>query len=161
MKSIIKPVVLKAGEGKEITVGTSRLFLKLSSEAASDKLSITEYDLPPGFPGPPPHKHKMFEHAWYVLEGELTVQLGGEGSVLTQGSFIFIPKRVVHAFANKSNGAVRLLVVDTPGGFERYYDDLQAAFGKDKAIDQERMRSIQLKYDTYPPEYVFYDSPGV
>lgn len=159
MESVINPIVLNAGEGKGLTVGTSRLFLKLASEAASDKLSITEYELQPGFPGPPPHKHKVFEHAWYVLEGELTVQLDDERSVLTKGSFIFIPKRIVHAFANKSNGIVRILVVDVPGGFERYYDDLQAAFGKGKAIDQELMRSIQLKYDTYPPEYVFQDSP--
>lgn len=151
----MNPVILKYGEGKGITVGNSKLFLKLSSEAASNKLSITEYELSPKFPGPPPHKHKVFEHAWYVLEGGLTIQLGDEISVLTKGSFIFIPKTMLHAFSNQSNSVVKMLVVDMPGGFERYYDDLQAAFGDGKAIDQEIIRSIQLKYDTYPPDYIF------
>ncbi len=149
------PVILNSGEGKAITVSNSKLFLKLSFEAASNNLSVTEYELSAKFPGPPPHKHKVFEHAWYVLEGELTVQLSGETSVLTKGSFIFIPKMVVHTFSNQTDLLVKVLVVDTPGGFEHYYDDLQAAFGNGEDIDQEVIRSIQLKYDTYLPDYLF------
>lgn len=150
-----QPVILNNGKGKEIAVGSAKLFLKLPSEATSGKFAITEYELPPNYPGPPPHKHKQFEHAWYVLEGELMVQLNNETHVFTTGDFIFIPKLTVHAFSNDSNSVARVLVVDTPGGFEQYYDDLQAAFGDGKAIDHEVMRTIQAKYDTYPPDYVF------
>ena len=155
------PFILHEGEGKAITVGNSKLFLKLASEAASNKLSITEYELSPNFPGPPPHKHKVFEHAWYILEGELTVLLNNDTLLLTTGSFIFIPKMSVHAFANQSDAVVKVFVVDMPGGFEHYYDDLQAAFGDGKAIDEEVIRNIQLKYDTYLPDYVFENMPGV
>ncbi len=155
MKNHSHPNIVNAGEGKKITVGTSTLFLKLFSEVVSNKFSITEYVLAKGFPGPPAHKHKVFEHAWYVLEGDLTVQLENEIAVLSKGSFVFIPKMTVHAFANNSDAAVKLLVIDTPGGFENYYDDLQAAFGNGKQIDQEAMRKIQLRYDTFPPDYLF------
>lgn len=155
MEGINNAIVLNSGEGKPITVGNSTLFLKLSSEASSGVLSITEYELGPRFPGPPPHKHKVFEHAWYVLEGSLTVQVNDETSVVTKGGFLFIPKTTAHAFSNQTDAVVKVLVVDTPGGFEKYYDDLQDAFGDGKAIDQEVMRSIQLKYDTYPPDHVF------
>ncbi|WP_146153701.1 cupin domain-containing protein [Adhaeribacter arboris] len=150
-----QPILVNAGEGKEIRVGRSKLFLKLFSQDTANKFSITEYELPSGFPGPPAHKHRVFEHAWYVLEGELTVQVGDKLLVLTTGSFIFIPKRLVHAFANSSEALVKILVIDTPGGFENYYDDLQAAFGQGQAMDHEKMRKIQLQYDTYPPDYVF------
>jgi len=71
MSNNIHPVILNSGEGKAITVGNSKLFLKLSSKAASNKLPVTEYELSPKSPGPPPHKHKAFEHAWYVPEAEL------------------------------------------------------------------------------------------
>ena len=155
MENHSHPNILNAGEGKEIIVGTSKLFMKLFSEAVANKFSITEYELATGFPGPPAHKHKVFEHAWYVLEGELTIQLANIISVLSKGSFVFIPKMTVHAFANNSDAAVKLLVIDTPGGFENYYDDLQAAFGNGKQIDQEAIKKIQLKYDTFPPEYIF------
>jgi quercetin dioxygenase-like cupin family protein len=148
-------VVLAPDEGKEITVGNSKLLVKLLSEATGNTMTITEYELAPQFPGPPAHQHKVFEHAWYVLEGNLTIQLKNEISVLTKGSFVFIPKKVVHAFSNRSNAVVKVLTIDTPGGFEKYYDDLQAAFGNGQSIDQERMQEIQLKYDTYPPDYVF------
>ncbi len=155
MESYRHPIVLSPNAGREISVGSSKLFLKLFSEATNNKLSITEYELSPNFPGPPPHKHKVFEHAWYVLEGELTIQLQNEQSVLLRGSFVFIPKMTVHAFSNASDAIVKVLVIDTPGGFENYYDDLQTAFGNNKTIDQELMREIQLKYDTFPPDHNF------
>jgi len=155
MDNTNKPQILAAGAGKAIMVGLSRLVVKLPSEQTVNRLSITTYELPPGFPGPPPHKHAVFEHAWYVLEGELTVQLGNDISVLSKGGFVYIPKQVVHAFANSGNGVAEVLVVDTPGGFEKYYDDLQAAFGNGEKIDQQIIRDIQLKYDTYPPDHIF------
>ena len=155
MPAIDKPILVKPGEGKKIIVGDSQLFLKLFSEATANKLSITEYNLSPKFPGPPAHKHKVFEHAWYVLSGSLTIQLENEISVLSQGSFIFIPRMTVHAFSNPYDVFVQLLVIDMPGGFENYYEDLQTAFGDGGAVDQDIMRGIQLKYDTYPPDYIF------
>lgn len=90
MDNMHTPVILRNGEGKEIGVGGSRLFIKLFSEATSNTLSVTEYELSPKFPGPPPHKHKVFEHAWYVLEGDLTIRLENEVSVLSKGGlFLF------------------------------------------------------------------------
>jgi quercetin dioxygenase-like cupin family protein len=149
------PLLLNPGDGKEVTVGASRLFVKLFSEQTNNRMTITEYVLSPNFPGPPPHKHKTIEHAWYVLEGTLSAQLEDKETTITAGGFVFIPKRLVHAFSNKSEAVVRLLAIDTPGGFEKYYDELQAAFGDGKAIDQQVIKDIQLKYDTYPPDYVW------
>lgn len=154
MKNKNKILILNPGGGRPIAVSGARLLLKLASETTDNRLSITEYELPPQFPGPPPHQHKIFEHAWYVLEGDLTVRLNEKILTLTKGSFIFIPRQTVHAFANKSNIMVKVLVIDTPGGFEHYYEELHGAFG-DRAIDQNEIRKIQLTYDTYPPDHSF------
>ncbi len=62
---------------------------------------------------------------------------------------------MIHAFSNKSDTIVRLLAIDTPGGFENYYDDLQTAFKDDKPLSANTFKEIQLKYDTYPPNYSF------
>ncbi len=48
------------------------------------------------FLAPPAHKHKEYEHAWYVIEGELTVELDNIEMSILKGGFIFIPKRAVH-----------------------------------------------------------------
>ncbi|MEI9933846.1 MAG: cupin domain-containing protein [Ferruginibacter sp.] len=150
-----EPIILNSGGGKEIKVGNSKIFFKLLSQRTENKFSITEYELFPKFPGPPAHKHKEFEHAWYVLNGELSIELDTKETTIPTGGFVFIPKRVVHAFSNKSDSVVRLLAIDTPGGFENYYDDIQAAFGDGQALDPNIFREIQLKYDTYPPDYLF------
>ena len=148
-------LVLEPGQGKTFAVGGSTLTAKLLSAHTGGQLCLTEYALPPHFPGPPPHQHRTFEHAWYVLEGELSVQLGAEERTLPTGSFVFIPQRTVHAFANRSAAPVRVLVVDTPGGFEHYYEELQHAFGDGRALDPARIRAIQLRYDTFPPDHQF------
>jgi quercetin dioxygenase-like cupin family protein len=150
-----KIISLSAGEGKKIQVGLSNLFLKLSSQAIDNRFSVTEYELSPHFPGPPAHQHGLFEHAWYVLDGNLNVLIDGQTSVIGKGGFVFIPKRTIHAFSNESDTVTKLLVIDTPGGFENYYEDLQSAFGNGETVDQELIREIQLKYDTYPPGHVF------
>lgn len=155
MLSIQQPTILGPGEGKKIAVGHSTLVVKLPCAVTGDALSMTEYELAANFPGPPPHKHKVFEHAWYILEGELNVTLDESTHTLTAGSFIYIPKRTVHAFANTSQKPARVLVVDIPGGFEQYYDDLEQAFGNGQPIDHQKMRDIQLRYDTFPPDQVF------
>ncbi len=148
-------IILNAGDGREIKVGNSRIFFKLLSQRTNNRFSITEYELLPIFPGPPAHKHREFEHAWYVLEGELSVQLVNSETTILKGGFVFIPKNTVHTFSNKSDSIVKLLVIDTPGGFENYYDDIQMAFGNDKALDPDVFKEIQVKYDTFPPNHLF------
>ncbi len=54
------PIVLNSGDGKEMKVGTSKIFFKLESQETDNKFSITEYELLPKFPGPPAHKHRIF-----------------------------------------------------------------------------------------------------
>jgi quercetin dioxygenase-like cupin family protein len=152
---INEALILNSGEGKEIKVGNSRLFLKLLSQRTNNLFSITEYELPSKFPGPPAHKHRMYEHAWYVIEGALNIEVDNKEMTLEKGAFVFIPKKVIHAFSNKSDSTVRLLAIDTPGGFENYYDEIKVAFEDGKPLDPNTFREIQLKYDTYPPDYSF------
>lgn len=150
-----EPIILNSGDGKEIKVGNSKIFFKLLSQRTDSRFSITEYELQPKFPGPPAHKHKEFEHAWYVLEGEVSIQLNNEQATIREGGFVFIPKKTVHTFSNKSDSIVRLLVIDTPGGFENYYDEIQMAFSDGRALDADVFREIQVRYDTFPPDHVF------
>lgn len=148
------PILLPAGGGSNIMVGGASLLVKLFSSECRGLMTVTEYRLPSRFPGPPPHKHTQFEHAWYVLQGEVTVQLGVETRTMQAGGFLFIPAYTVHSFSNASDEEARMLAIDTPGGFEKYYEELQEAFGEGKEIDQQVMREILLRYDTYPPEHI-------
>lgn len=61
-----------------------------------------------------------------MLDGELTFQLGDELHTRRSGELAFAPRGVHHTFANRSGAGARVLIVITPGGFERYFDRIAA-----------------------------------
>jgi quercetin dioxygenase-like cupin family protein len=84
-------------------------------------LGAVEVAVAAGWPGPPLHHH-AFAEAFYVLEGELTFQLGDEKRVARAGEFLHVPGGAIHTLANHSNASARYLLLCTPGGFERRFD---------------------------------------
>jgi quercetin dioxygenase-like cupin family protein len=92
----------------------------LRSEQSGGQVAIVENRLPPQWAGPPLHKHD-FDEGFYVLEGELTFQVGDVVAVKRAGEFAFAPRNVVHTLANHSDHPARYVLVITPAGFERYF----------------------------------------
>jgi quercetin dioxygenase-like cupin family protein len=74
---------------------------------------------------PPLHRHD-FDEAFYVLEGELTFQLGDDLFTRSAGELAFAPRGVAHTYANLGGAPARALLVITPAGFERYFDRIAA-----------------------------------
>jgi mannose-6-phosphate isomerase-like protein (cupin superfamily) len=146
-----KAIVLTPGEGETLRAAGTTTTFKVKSEETNGRFSFAEYQLPPRFGGPPPHVHREFEHAWYVLSGELQVQLGEETMQMGPGAFVYVPKGVPHTFANPGSEPVRMIAIDTPGGLEPYYEELADAFAPGSTPDAETIAAIQRRYDTYPP----------
>jgi quercetin dioxygenase-like cupin family protein len=97
----------------------------LRSEETAGVVSMIELSSDAGFAGPPLHRHD-FDEAFYLLEGELTFQLGDEVFTRTAGELAFAPRNVAHTYANHSDAAARALLVCTPAGFERYFARMAA-----------------------------------
>ena len=71
--------------------------------------------------GTDPHVHREHNDVFYVLEGELTVRLGGEEVTATAGTLVVVPPLVVHAYRNASDADAVFLNVHAPGsGFAPY-----------------------------------------
>jgi uncharacterized RmlC-like cupin family protein len=70
--------------------------------------------------------HHAFAETFYVLDGEMTFQLGEELHVRRKGELAFVPGGVHHTFANLSGADARMLLVCTPAGFERYFQLIAA-----------------------------------
>ena len=146
-------ILLETGAGLTLTAAQTRTTFKVTSAATGDRFSMAEYWLPHQFPGPPPHVHRLFEHAWYILEGQVLVQIGEQSVTAYPGAFVFIPAGIAHTFSNPHNAPARMLAIDTPGGFEAYYEELSAAFPGDTTVDPVKIVEIQRRYDTYPTEF--------
>ncbi|MDQ3911756.1 MAG: cupin domain-containing protein, partial [Actinomycetota bacterium] len=97
---------------------------KVTGEKFGGALSIIETRLPPG-QMIPPHTHTCEDECNFVLEGELTLDVGGEIVVAPVGSFTVKPREVYHALCNTGTEVVRFLEVHTPGEFESYYDEYE------------------------------------
>ena len=98
----------------------------LRSEQSDGRVSLIESTMPAGAKRPPLHTH-AFDEAFYVLDGELTVQLGDELTTVSAGELAFALGGVPHTLANRSRAPVRFLIVCTPAGFEREFARRAAA----------------------------------
>jgi mannose-6-phosphate isomerase-like protein (cupin superfamily) len=117
--------------------------------------SIFEIVVPVG-DGPPPHVHSREDETFIVLEGEIEMLVedptgapaGSRSSAplrshrLTAGSCAFGPRGVAHTFRNLGPDPARVLVICTPGGFERFGQDVAAAFPAGAAMDPVRLTRI-------------------
>ncbi len=121
---------LESGDGDSIDMlGTHQVVLAGRGTGAS--FTFLSADMPAGS-APPPHVHDDEDEAFYVLEGELTFQLGDELINAGQGELAFAPRGIPHTLANLSAAAARYLLVCTPAGFERYFDRMAA---KEAGVD--------------------------
>lgn len=145
-----EPTVRAAGEGELLPAAGVQMRVKVPSAATDERFSLTEYDLPAGFQGPPPHVHTWYEHVWYVLAGTVRVQIGERVSDVEAGGCAYVPAGTPHTFGNASGSSARMLALDSPGTLEGYYRDLAAAFPPGTPLDRHIVAEIQQRYDTRP-----------
>jgi mannose-6-phosphate isomerase-like protein (cupin superfamily) len=102
-------VVLGPGDGRRFWTGLSHGAVKVESGPAD--FSVFESSPPPGAPGPAPHLHRSYDEAWFIIEGTMEFLLDGQRQRLGPGGFVFVPRGVVHSFANPGPAEARMLVI--------------------------------------------------
>ena len=100
------------------------IHIRVRSEDTDGAFGLTEHVVPAGFPGPALHVHPGFAETFYVIEGEIAVRVGDEAREAGPGTVAVVPRGTPHTFANPSDAPARMLVLVTPGGFERYFEAL-------------------------------------
>jgi quercetin dioxygenase-like cupin family protein len=68
----------------------------------------------------PVHIHPVSDETFYILEGEILLDLEGERRKLTTGGVVVVPRGVPHAFMVTSS-QTRFLTIQTPGTDEAFY----------------------------------------
>jgi mannose-6-phosphate isomerase-like protein (cupin superfamily) len=89
----------KHTEEEHVSNEQFRTSVLLRSEQTDDQVSVIENLVPAGWGRPPLHHHD-FDETFYVLEGELTFQLGEEIFTRTRGGLAFAPHGASHTLAN-------------------------------------------------------------
>jgi mannose-6-phosphate isomerase-like protein (cupin superfamily) len=120
-------ILLRRGEGELLDLGPAQGRIKVGADDGLGSVAVVELGLGAESPGPPPHFHAVLTDSFYVLDGTLTVLLGGEEHEAPAGSYALVPPGNVHTVSNPGGEPVRFLNVSVPGGLDRYLRDLAAA----------------------------------
>jgi len=92
--------------------------VKCSAETTGGGVAVLEHLAARGA-GSPLHVHRLEEEWFYVLEGELTLWVGGYVIDAPTGAFVYGPRGIAHTFIVRSERA-RFLLVTQPAGFEKF-----------------------------------------
>jgi mannose-6-phosphate isomerase-like protein (cupin superfamily) len=94
--------------------------LKLQAAETSGALELAEVLQPPGV-ATPLHRHEREAEVFYLLEGMIDYEAGGELHRLEAGSVMYLPPAVPHRFRIRGDTPARILVVACPGGLFDLY----------------------------------------
>jgi len=124
--SPLNPLFRAPGAGPTLDVlGVTHSYKAMASDTGQ-QFSIWESIVPPGR-GAPQHTHSREDEAFYVLSGEVLVEIEGAPDPLRlgPGAFLFAPRHRRHGYRNVGSDTARLLVFAMPGaGLDRMFTAL-------------------------------------
>jgi quercetin dioxygenase-like cupin family protein len=138
-----KPKTLAPDEGEKQSLLTHTITWKLTAFDTNDRYAMFEViDTTGG--SAPLHSHP-WEETFYILEGELEIQIGNRRETIGAGSVSHIPANAVHAFKIVSPVAI-LLVIVSPAVAEAFYREAGeklTSFPPDPIV----LKEFREKYD--------------
>lgn len=121
--------------------------MRATGETTNGAFGLMEHwEMPVGFASPY-HTHHNEDEAFYVVEGELAFVCDGKWLKAGPGAFVFGPREVAHGFKVIGNRAVRMLLMCTPAGFERFVLELgMPAAAAPGPPDMQKLMETAAKY---------------
>ena len=108
------------------SLGFSSLAFKVSTPDTAGNLFIIEHrNLTPDS-GPALHMHLSQEEWFYVMEGEVVLQVGDQRVPLRTGESVLAPRLVPHCFSAVGSPAHMLIAFTPAGKMEQYFVDAAA-----------------------------------
>jgi quercetin dioxygenase-like cupin family protein len=138
--------VLAPGEGLRLQSGPGRdLIFKVTGEDTGGAFDYFIVEVAPRG-GPPLHVHHKQEETIHALKGRYKIRIGDEIFVCEEGGFAYLPSRVPHAFLNLTDEPGEIVVVYTPGGGHKFYEEL-GPISRSANPDRAAIAALFEKYD--------------
>jgi quercetin dioxygenase-like cupin family protein len=138
--------VLGNGEGFRLQSGPGRdLIFKVTGEDTGGAFDYFIVEVVPKG-GPPLHVHHKQEETIHVLKGKFKVRIGEDLFYLEEGGFAYLPSQVPHTFLNLTDQPGELIVVYTPGGGHKFYQEF-GPIARNGLHDRSVIAAVFEKYD--------------
>jgi quercetin dioxygenase-like cupin family protein len=116
----MKPIIRTPTEGRTIAVVGDVYRFLATGEDTNGRYAQWEAIVPVGG-GPPLHVHSREEEGFYILEGEISFQIGEKRIVAKAGMFANMPVGLPHSFRNESSKPAKMLISVVPAGLENMF----------------------------------------
>jgi quercetin dioxygenase-like cupin family protein len=127
--------LVEPGQGKTIMLFTVRFDYKVTSADSGGALSALEVTIPPKTLVKP-HNHSREDEFTVVLAGTVGARVGDRVVEAGPGASMVKPRGIPHAMWNLGPDPATVLEVLSPGGLERYFEELAPVL-RDKAPPSE------------------------
>lgn len=118
----LQTTAVKSEEGEARWWFGGLAVIRATAADTGGQMTIVEMTEPPNMEGPL-HVHYREDEAFWVLEGNATIEVGDRVVQAGPGDYVFGPRNVPHRYTTGDAGC-RLLFICTPGGFENLVRDM-------------------------------------
>jgi quercetin dioxygenase-like cupin family protein len=151
MDTSTRPYALEREEGQAVWFLGALLIVKATGEQTGGAFGLIDHLLPAGWASPY-HVHRNEEESFYVVEGEMTFYVGDERVKAGPGAWVYGPRGVPHGFAVEGDAPARMLLLNTPAGFEGFPVEVgkpaeELTLPPAEPPDLERLVKIAATYD--------------
>lgn len=112
----LKTAAVAGGEGEARWWFGALAEIKATAADTGGQFTLVEITCGGGYEGVR-HVHHREDEGFWILEGDVTLDIGGTVIEATAGDYAFGPRDIPHSFTAGDNGC-RMLFILTPGGFE-------------------------------------------
>jgi quercetin dioxygenase-like cupin family protein len=137
-------LTLRPGDGRTFGPG---LTAKLEYGQSPD-FAVFRGELPPRSDGPPPHLHRIYDEAFYVLAGSVLFTSDDTSQECPAGSFVFVPRGSVHGFANPAATAASILVVTTARAIQLVERAYELMDDNGRLVDVAALSALFASHDS-------------
>lgn len=157
-------LIIPAGAGRKLVTPAQQVTFKATKEMGS-AVSIFEVVVPPGF-DVGAHVHTHSQEFFYVLEGELDLLCfeptertadtwhhwespkGDRVVRAGEGSSMFVPSGIPHAFRNATDRPAKMLFQSYPSpDHEDYFEEIAEIWSRGTGVDPAAVQAMRRRYD--------------
>lgn len=132
-------------DGHAIDLGGLGVRYLIRSEDTGGRFALVEHPIAPRTLAAAMHIHEREDEYSFVLEGRVGVQLGDEVLEAGPGDLVYKPRGQWHAFWNATDGPARMLELISPGGFERFFEEMAGVL-ESPPPDEQAIGALMDRY---------------
>jgi quercetin dioxygenase-like cupin family protein len=115
-EALAPPLAVRKDDGEARWWFGALAVIKATAADTGGKMSIVEVTEHPGAEAPL-HVHHRDDEGFWILEGDVDFEVGGETIKASAGDYVFGPRDIPHRFTVGDQGC-RMLFILVPGGIE-------------------------------------------